>query len=208
MKQESSRREFTRTKRQSGVGTASGDWLHPKFETIDNFEAPSEIQISPSLQPRHNFFHYLRLTPINICFPGSQFVDFISNRVYPSTASARFIAGQWNILHINLAKEVKALWNLKVIPFVARALGGIPKGLKIKWKNWRSEEELTLSGSHDFCLEYLENSRRSEVNCCHADSNLKKKRCAKLSRIKITKVNFTIGFILRLFSFYCVHTEL
>ena len=56
----------------------------------------------------HAVLFMLRLLFTHFCFSGSPFVDFIYDRMYLSTTSAEFIAGQRNILQLVLYRNT---WN-------------------------------------------------------------------------------------------------
>ena len=76
--------------------------------------------------------------------------------------------------YINLAREVKKLWNLKVmvIPIINGALRTVSKD----WKSWKSEEQPRPSKLQP---EYWEESLWLEEICSHFDSG------GRLSRSKI-----------------------
>ena len=60
-------------------------------------------------------FYAWAITLTNFCFSGSHFADFIYDRMYLSTSSARFIAGQGNVLQRFTFRTIVMVGGISVI---------------------------------------------------------------------------------------------
>ena len=75
--------------------------------------------------------------------------------------------------YLDLAKELKKLWDMKVT---------IRKDYKRNWTNWKLEDEWKPSKLH-LCwerTEYWEDSWGVEVTCCHSNSGERPSRKTKV----------------------------
>ena len=127
MELESSRRDFAYTKERSRVRTASGKmnfsqnsrpYIVLKFSCDPHSHSSSPTQClffighrlqsrsvySPLVMASTHAFLCLGYPLTYFGFSDSYFVDFIYDRMYLSTSSARFTAGQSNILHLHILK--------------------------------------------------------------------------------------------------------
>ena len=111
MEQEINRRKFALTMELSGVGATWGNWVQPKFKTLYSLKTYTRptwpclfthavVIFSLAIVYTHAMlvFYWSRLTIRHCLFSGIHFIDFIYGRVYLSTTSSGFIAGQSNIL--------------------------------------------------------------------------------------------------------------
>ena len=105
VEQVSNRREFAHTEEPSGVGTACCNWLQSKFSILCSLKTP--------MRPTCNACSLLvRAYTYAFLVSSNYFVDFIYSWMYLSTASARFIAGQGDMLHFVDIKVNKGLLQL------------------------------------------------------------------------------------------------
>ena len=100
-------REFARTKGPSVVGISRGICFSPKFSTLYSLITQTQPHTMLALHwSRRTPTQRLRFTghtlhPRKSCF-WNRFVDFTYGRIYRSSKSAGFIAGQGDILSTDL----------------------------------------------------------------------------------------------------------